>query len=101
MDRPVRWVHHVQSADNFHRPNRLASPAVGGALTAILISRLVYRFITLNALTAPDAQAGPPVNPWTTGQSSPLTLGIIAVLMGYYLVYFAGVLREGKKHGVA
>jgi hypothetical protein len=35
-------------------------------------------------------------NPFAAFQRSPLTLAIFGVLIGYYVFYYAGVLRESK-----
>jgi hypothetical protein len=81
----------------FYTPNVY----IGAALTLIVVGRLIYRFTMMGPVLMQSASAAPPADPFSAVHSSPLTLGIITVLIGYYLIYFIGILREGKKHGVA
>jgi hypothetical protein len=81
----------------FYTPNVY----IGAALSALVLGRLIYRFTTMGPALMPSADAAPPMDPFSAVHSSPLTLGIITVLIGYYLIYFIGILREGRKHGVA
>jgi hypothetical protein len=80
----------------FYIPNSY----IGAGLTAILAARLVYRFVSMDPMMAASAQQAP-LDPLNAVHGSPLTLGIVTLLLGYYLAYFVGILREGKKHGVA
>ena len=76
------------------------STYIGAGLMAILVGRLVYRFVSMDPMAAAAAQQAP-VDPLNAVHGSPLTLGVVTLLLGYYLVYFVGILREGKKHSVA
>jgi hypothetical protein len=80
---------------------------IGLAVTALFLGRLLYRFFYLsygaNAVTGADQNLA------MAYQRNPLTLGIFAVLVGYYVLFYAGVLfrtrpaalpmREGASPG--
>ncbi len=68
---------------------------IGLAVSALLISRLAYRFIVLSPTLQAAAQADQ--NPFAAFQKSPLTLAIFGVLIGYYVFYYAGVLKKAKE----
>lgn len=63
---------------------------IGLALSALLLGRLAYRFVVL----WPQLQAahGAGADPFSSFQYSPLTLGLFALLIGYYVAYYAGIL---------
>ena len=67
---------------------------IGLAVTLLFLGRLAYRFLYLgggaNGMFAPDPNAA------AAYQRSPLTLGIFGVLIGYYLLFYAGVLRKTR-----
>jgi len=67
-------------------------PYVGAALSLLLVGRLAYRYAVLGGMTPITSQPQP-----TAGQS-PLTFGLIAVLLGYYLVYLGGLMIERYRH---
>lgn len=67
---------------------------IGLAVTALLLGRLLYRFFYLPYGT--DAMADPNQNLAATYQKSPLTVGIFAVLVGYYVLYYLGVLLRSR-----
>lgn len=74
------------------------SPWVGGVLTALLVGRLAWRFAQL----APQSQVGG-ATPATVAHGpalgdSPLTLLLIGLLIGYYMVYFIGLLVHHRRH---
>jgi len=70
----------------FYTPNGY----IGAALSAVLLGRLVYRFqVLFPAMQAAQADAG---NPFAAFQKSPLTLALFALVIGYYLGYFIGLL---------
>jgi hypothetical protein len=62
---------------------------IGLAVMALFLGRLLYRMLDLYAT---GASAGADPNLAATYQRNPLTLGIFAVLIVYYLVFYAGVL---------
>jgi hypothetical protein len=63
---------------------------IGLAVTALFIGRLLYRYLYL--AYGVHATAGENQNLTVAYQRSPLTLGIFAALVGYYLLFYAGVL---------
>ena len=71
---------------------------IGLAVTALFLGRLLYRFVYLSA--GANAAAGANQNLALAYQRSPLTLGIFAVLVGYYVVFYAGVLARTRATGL-
>jgi hypothetical protein len=70
---------------------------IGLAVTALFVGRLVYRLFSLSS----GANAlGPAQNPALMLQKSPLTVAIFAVLIGYYLLFYAGVLLRTRAPAV-
>ena len=79
----------------------LPNPWIGAVLTALLLGRLAWRFLVLwpqmqhaEALAA-AAPAGTMVP--MGYQSSPLTMLVIGLLVGYYIAYYAGVLVHHRR----
>lgn len=73
----------------FYTPNGY----IGALLSALLIGRLVYRFVVLYpAFQAAQAQAG---DPFAMYQRSPLTVALFGIVIGYYIAYCAGLLARG------
>ena len=72
---------------------------IGLTVTALFLGRILYRFLALNV----GAQNAAPAdqNPFAGYQSSPLTTAIFGVLIGYYLLFYLGVLRKTKDLKVA
>jgi hypothetical protein len=77
----------------------IPNPWLGAALTALLVGRMVYRFVILGAAmhgAAPAPAHGP--------GDSPLTMAIVGLTLGYYLSYYAGILvhhRRFKRQALA
>jgi hypothetical protein len=67
---------------------------IGIAVTALFLGRLAGRFFTMSERMA-TAQAG--VSPFAGLQRSPLTLALFLLLAGYYVAYYAGVLRKATR----
>ena len=67
---------------------------IGLFVTALFLGRLLYRFL----LVYPDMHAASQSNqnPFDAYQKSPLTLAIFGVLIGYYVLYYVGVLRKSQ-----
>ena len=65
---------------------------IGLAVSALLIGRLAYRFIVVYPTMQAASQADQ--DPLSAFQKSPLTLAIFGMLIGYYVLYYAGVLRR-------
>ncbi len=63
---------------------------IGLAVTALLLGRLLYRFFYLSY--GANAPVGANQDFAVAYQRNPLTLGIFAVLIGYYVLFYAGVL---------
>lgn len=63
---------------------------IGVAVTALFLGRLVYRLFYLSY--GASATVGANENLATAYQRNPLTLGIFAVAVGYYVLFYAGVL---------
>ena len=72
---------------------------IGLTVTVLFLGRILYRFLALNV----GAQNAAPAdqNPFAGYQSSPLTTAIFGVLIGYYLLFYLGVLRKTKDLKVA
>ena len=66
----------------------------GLAVTALFLGRLVYRFLGVYNGVIPAAAAGHSLA--ATYQRSPLTLAIFGLLVGYYVLYYVGVLQRTK-----
>jgi hypothetical protein len=76
------------------------NPWLGAGLTALLVGRMVYRFVILggafHAGTAPAHGPAP--------GDSPLTMAVVGLTLGYYLAYYAGILvhhRRFKRQALA
>lgn len=67
-------------------------PYVGAALSLLLVGRLLYRFAQLGGMSATGA-ASPP-----NGLQTPLTMGLLALLVGYYLTYVIGLMVVRHRH---
>jgi cytochrome b561 len=72
---------------------------IGLVVSLLLLGRIAYRFIIIYPSLHAAAQADQ--NPLAAFQRSPLTLAIFGVLVGYYVFYYAGVLRASKTSPVA
>jgi len=67
---------------------------IGLAVTLLFLGRLAYRFLYLS--NGPNGMFGPDPNAAAAYQRSPMTVGIFAVLVGYYLLFYAGVLLRTR-----
>jgi hypothetical protein len=67
---------------------------IGLAVTALFLGRLLYRFFYL--FYGANAVIGANQNFAVAYQRNPLTLGIFAVLVGYYVLFYAGVLLRTR-----
>ncbi len=78
------------------------NPWIGALLTVLLLGRLVWRLMVLlpqmQQVSAAATQAadyqGQPLAGYT---SSPLTMLVIGLLVGYYIVYFSGLLIHHRR----
>ena len=74
------------------------NPWIGGVLTVLLLGRLVWRFMVMwpqmqHAQVAAGAYPMQPIG-YT---SSPLTMLVIGLLVGYYIAYYSGVLVHHRR----
>ena len=72
----------------------------GVGISALLIGRLVYRFVVFSPtmqLAAQDASRN--AAPFAMYQRSPLTLALFGLLVGYYVSYYLGVLWTARRMG--
>ncbi|TLY50089.1 MAG: DUF1453 domain-containing protein [Gammaproteobacteria bacterium] len=67
---------------------------IGIAVSALLLGRIAYRFLTVYPSMHAAAQADQ--NPFAAYQKSPLTLAILGVVIGYYIYYYVGVLLRSR-----
>jgi hypothetical protein len=70
---------------------------LGLAVTLLFLGRLVYRFLYLP--NGASGTFGPDPNAAVAYQRTPLTVGIFAVLVGYYVLFYAGVLLKTRVAG--
>ena len=80
----------VSEKGSFYIPN----PWIGLGVTALFLGRVAGRMFTLSehaAVAHADATSQAPMSGL---QRSPLTLGLFFVLAGYYVSYYAGILRK-------
>jgi len=67
---------------------------IGVTVTLLLVGRLAYRFFYL--ANGANGMFGSGPNAAAAYQRSPLTVGIFAVLVGYYVLFYAGVLLRTR-----
>jgi hypothetical protein len=80
----------VTDEGKFYVPNKW----LGLLVTALVLGRVAARLFTLSEQTAKVAAGAPP---FAGLQRSPLTLGLFLLLAGYYVTYYAGVLRTAAR----
>ncbi|MBB6188391.1 DUF1453 domain-containing protein [Rhodanobacter sp. MP7CTX1] len=73
------------------------NPWIGALLTVLLLGRLAYRFMVLwpqmqSSSASATSGAGFGAQPY-----SPLTMLLIGLLIGYYIVYFIGLLIHHRR----
>lgn len=76
------------------------NPWIGALLTVLLLGRLAWRFMVLAPVlqqASAAAQAGGQNMPMAGYTSSPLTMLVIGLLIGYYIVYFTGLLIHHRR----
>lgn len=67
---------------------------IGLIVTALLVGRLLYRFLAIYNGAIPTAAAGQSLA--SAYQKSPLTLAVFGMLAGYYVLYYAGVMQRTR-----
>ncbi|MFC5436673.1 DUF1453 domain-containing protein [Rhodanobacter umsongensis] len=75
------------------------NPWIGALLTVLLLGRLGWRLLVLlpQMEATPAATGAAPGMPLAGYTSSPLTMLVIGLLVGYYLVYFSGLLIHHRR----
>ena len=76
------------------------NPWIGGLLTVLLLGRLAWRFLVVwpqMQQAAAAAQAGTAAMQPLGYASSPLTMLVIGLLVGYYICYYSGVLLHHQR----
>lgn len=75
------------------------NPWVGAVLVALLLGRLMWRFLVLwPQMQQAGSLAAMPGTSMTMGyHSSPLTLLVFGLLIGYYIAYYAGLLIHHRR----
>ncbi|MBS0591049.1 MAG: DUF1453 domain-containing protein [Proteobacteria bacterium] len=76
--------------DAFYTPHLY----IGLFVSGLLLARLAYRFLAVYPSIHAAVQADQ--NPFGAYQKSPLTLAVFGVVIGYYVFYYAGVLRRSR-----
>jgi hypothetical protein len=79
----------VNADRKFYVPNKW----IGLVITAIVLGRLAGRLLTISQRTAQVARGATPA---AGLNRSPLTVGLFFLLAGYYVSYYAGVLRRAR-----
>jgi hypothetical protein len=69
------------------------NPWIGALLTVLLLGRLLWRFMQMQQVSAAAQAAGYPAS----HSYSPLTMLVIGLLVGYYIVYFSGLLIHHRR----
>jgi hypothetical protein len=67
----------------------------GVAISLLLVGRILYRLISVYATGGPDFAGTAAVSPDSMVQG-PLTLGLLFVVVGYYVYYFSHLLWKSK-----
>ncbi|MGO4702906.1 DUF1453 domain-containing protein [Dyella sp. 2RAB6] len=72
------------------------NPWIGAGLTALLVGRLAWRFLVVMPQMQDPAMAAAAGHAPPMG-NSPLTLAVFGLMVGYYLVYYAGLLVHHRR----
>jgi hypothetical protein len=73
----------------------LPNPWIGALITALLVGRLAWRFLVLMPQMGGAGPAAAAASPELG--SSPLTLLVIGLMVGYYVSYYAGLLVHHRR----
>jgi hypothetical protein len=71
---------------------------IGLFVSALFLARVAFRLSAIHMNT--DTTAFFNQSPIAAYQKSPLTLGILGVLIGYYVLFYAGVIRRSRNLAV-
>ena len=69
------------------------NPWIGALLTVLLLGRLIWKFMEMQQVSAAAQTAGYP----SSYTYSPLTMLVVGLLVGYYIVYFSGLLIHHRR----
>jgi len=72
------------------------NPYIGALLTILFLGRIVWRLAMISPQLMDSTGVAQPVHGPGVGQS-PLTLGILGLIVGYYICYFAGLLIHHQR----
>jgi hypothetical protein len=67
---------------------------IGLFVSALFLARVAFRLLTVHVNTGATALSNQ--NPFAAYQKSPLTLAILGVLVGYYVLFYIGVIRRSR-----
>lgn len=81
----------VTAEGRFYTPHTY----IGLAVSALFAGRILYRFLSIYNGTV--ATAAPGQGAAATFQHSPFTVAVIGVLVGYYVLYYLGVLQRTRR----
>lgn len=73
------------------------NPWIGALLTALLLGRLAWRLLVAWPQMQQQAALPPGAMPSMGYAASPLTMLMIGLLVGYYIVYFSGLLIHHRR----
>jgi hypothetical protein len=65
-------------------------------VTALFLGRVLYRFLAMYNGLAPTATRGQDLA--AIYRHSPFTLVVIGIVVGYYALYYVGILQRTKPH---
>jgi len=82
-------------AGRFYTPHTY----IGLFVSALFLARVAFRILTVHVNT--DATAFSNQTPLAAYQKSPLTLAILGVLIGYYVLFYMGVLRKSRNLAIS
>lgn len=80
----------VTSEGRFYTPHTY----IGLAVTALFLGRLLYRFLGMYNGLVPPANTGQDLA--ALYRHSPFTLAVIGAVVGYYVLYYVGVLQRTR-----
>jgi hypothetical protein len=79
----------ITSGGRYYTPHTY----MGLAVTALFVGRLIYRFLSVYDGTMP---AGAAARGFGAYQANPFTLAVFGLLVGYYVLYYLGVLQRTR-----
>jgi hypothetical protein len=78
------------AAERFYTPHTY----IGLFVSALFLARVAFRVFAVHMNS--DTGAFSNQNPFAAYQRSPLTLAILGVLIGYYVLFYVGVIRRSR-----